>query len=114
MPITFDNDYDVIVYALEKIISYARDNQYIFLAQSICWISSIIRLQQALVDFIDNLKTQSDITLRKKIYLRIRFQLANTPGRDARERYLRRLEIFKRIPHHRLKRIIFIQIKCPD
>jgi len=65
MPITFNINNDVIVYALENIISYARDNQYIFLAQSIWWISSIIRLQKALVDCIDNLKRQSDITLRK-------------------------------------------------
>jgi len=51
MPITFENDNDVICYALEKIISYARDNQYIFLAQSIWWISSVIGLQQGLVEF---------------------------------------------------------------
>ena len=31
MTIGFENDNDVIVYALEKVIAYARDNQYIFL-----------------------------------------------------------------------------------
>jgi hypothetical protein len=61
MTITFESDKDVIVYALEKIISYARDNQYIFLAQSIWWISSIIGLQEGLIIFIDNLKIRKDI-----------------------------------------------------
>jgi hypothetical protein len=58
MTITFESDKDVIVYALEKIISYARDNQYIFLAQSSWWISSIIGLQEGLVIYIDNLKAR--------------------------------------------------------
>jgi hypothetical protein len=57
MPITFENDNDVIVYALEKIISFARNNQYVFLAQSVRWISSIIGLQQKLVVHIDNLRS---------------------------------------------------------
>ena len=37
MTITFKSDKDIIVYALDKIISYARNTQYIFLAQSIGW-----------------------------------------------------------------------------
>jgi hypothetical protein len=61
MTITFENDNDAIVYALEKIISYARNNQYIFLAQSVWWISSIIGLQEGLVIFIDNLRVGKDI-----------------------------------------------------
>jgi len=64
MTITFENNNDIIVYALEKILSYARDNQYIFLAYSMWWISSIIGLQQGLVVHINNLKEQSDIVLR--------------------------------------------------
>jgi hypothetical protein len=60
MTITFTNDNDVIVYALEKIIAHARNNHYIFLAQSIWWISSIIGLQQGLVIHIDNLRRQDD------------------------------------------------------
>jgi hypothetical protein len=62
MSITFESDKDVIVYALEKIISYARENQYIFLAQSIWWISSILGLQEGLIIHIDNLKIRSKIT----------------------------------------------------
>jgi len=61
MPITFENDNDVIVYALERVISYARDNQYIFLAQSVWWISSIVGLQQELILHIDNLMIRKDI-----------------------------------------------------
>jgi len=62
MPITLEKDNDVIVYAFEKIISYARENQYIFLAQSIWWIASIISLQQGLTIHIDNLKNRSNVT----------------------------------------------------
>jgi len=58
MTITFDNENDVLVFALEKIIAYPRGNQYIFLAQSAWWISSIIGLQQELINHIDNLQDQ--------------------------------------------------------
>jgi len=61
MTITLKNDNDVIVYGLEKIISYARENQYIFLAQSIWWIASIIGLQQGLIIHIDNLKNRETV-----------------------------------------------------
>jgi hypothetical protein len=61
MTIIFDSDKDVIVYALEKSISFARTNQYIFLAQSVWWISSIIGLQEGLVIFIDSLTIRSNI-----------------------------------------------------
>jgi len=54
MTLTFENDTEVVVYTLQKILSYARDNQYIFLAQSIWWISSIIGLQQGWIVHIDD------------------------------------------------------------
>jgi len=56
MKITFENDNNVIVYVLEMIISYARENKYIFLAQSIWRISSIIGFQADLVSYIDKLR----------------------------------------------------------
>jgi hypothetical protein len=56
MTISFENENDVVVYALEKLISYARNNNYIFLAQTVWWISSIIGLQEGLVTHIDNLR----------------------------------------------------------
>ena len=64
MAITFENDNDVIVYALEKIISYARNNQYILVAQCVWWLASIIGLQQGLVIYIDTLDKQSAIRLQ--------------------------------------------------
>jgi len=60
MPVNFQNDSDVIVYALEKIIVYAQNNKHIFLAQSIWWIASIIRLQQGLIIHIDNLWSREE------------------------------------------------------
>jgi hypothetical protein len=61
MTVTFESDSDVIVYALEKLIFYARKNQHIFLAQSVWWISSIIGLQQGLITHIDNLQIRSEL-----------------------------------------------------
>jgi len=56
MTITFQNESDVIVYALEKLISYARRTQQIFVAQCVWWLASIIGLEQGLIIHIDNLK----------------------------------------------------------
>jgi hypothetical protein len=56
MTITFENDSDVIVYALEKIISFARDNQYLFVANCAWWIAGVIGLESGLVTHIDNLE----------------------------------------------------------
>jgi len=61
MTITFEYENDIIVYALEKIISYARDNQYIFLAQSVWWISSILGLQEGLIIHIDNQRKREPV-----------------------------------------------------
>jgi len=61
MTISFENDNVIIVYALQKIISYATDNQCIFLAQSVWWVSSIIELQQGLIVHINNLQIRSEI-----------------------------------------------------
>ena len=60
MTITFENENEVIVYALEKIISYARENRYIFVAQSIWWIASVIGLIDRLATDIDNLRIRSE------------------------------------------------------
>jgi len=60
MTINFENDNDVIVYPLEKIIDYTRKNQYIFVAQSVWWLASIISLTEGLVTHIDNLHKRSE------------------------------------------------------
>ena len=61
MTITYENDNDVIVYSLEKIFSYARKHQYIFVAQSVWWIVSIIGLTDGLVSHIENLRTRTQV-----------------------------------------------------
>jgi len=60
--ITFENDNDVIVYALEKIISYARRTQQILKAHCVRWLASIVGLETGLVSHIDNLRTPSETT----------------------------------------------------
>jgi hypothetical protein len=67
MTITFESDQDVIVYALEKIIAFARNHQHIFLAQSVWWISSIIGLQEGLVIHIDNLRSREEVIIAKEV-----------------------------------------------
>jgi hypothetical protein len=58
MTITFENDSDVIVYALENIISFARDNRYFFVANCVWWIAGILGLESGLMIFIDNLESR--------------------------------------------------------
>jgi len=62
MTVTFENDKDVIMYTLEKIIDYARKNRYIFEAQCMWWIASIIGLTEDLVTHVDNLQIRSEMT----------------------------------------------------
>ena len=61
MTLTFENDNEVIVYALEKVIAYARRTQHIFVAQYIWWLASIIGLESGLITHIDNLYGQTII-----------------------------------------------------
>jgi hypothetical protein len=68
MTLSFESDKDVIIYALEKIISYAREYQYIFLAQSVWWISSILHLQEGLIIHIDNLKSREGVNLAQEVH----------------------------------------------
>jgi len=63
MTITFENDNDVIVYALEKIIAYAGSTQQIFVAHCVWWLASIIALEQGLTSYIDNLRSRIEITV---------------------------------------------------
>jgi len=60
MTITFEYEQDVIVYALEKIISFAREQNYLFVANCVWWIAEIIGLDNSLRIHIDNL------TLRRR------------------------------------------------
>ena len=55
MTITFENDNDVIVYALEKIISFAKENRYLFVANCAWWIAGVIGFYHDLTIYIDKL-----------------------------------------------------------
>jgi len=65
MTITFENDKNIITYALEEILSHDRIKQSIFVAQSVWWISGIIGLQEGLVTHIDNLRIRSEVYSRR-------------------------------------------------
>jgi hypothetical protein len=67
MTITFENDNDVIVYALEKVISYAKRTQQIFVAHCVWWLASIIGLETELVNRIDNLQQQEDFLEQARV-----------------------------------------------
>jgi len=71
MTITFENDSDVIVYALEKIISFAREKQYLFVANCAWWIAGTLGLDSGLTIFIDNLESRGR-TYRPR-------EISNTP-----------------------------------
>jgi hypothetical protein len=58
MTVTFENDNDVILFALEKVISYTRRTQQIFVAQCVWWLASIIGHEQGLINHIDNLENR--------------------------------------------------------
>jgi len=65
MTITFENDNDVIVYALKKVIAYARRTQQIFVVQCVWWLASVVELEQELIAQIDNSRKQSEALLAK-------------------------------------------------
>jgi len=60
MPVTFENDNAIIVYALECVIAYARRTQQIFVAQCVWWLASIIGLEWELVSHIDKFHGERD------------------------------------------------------
>jgi hypothetical protein len=66
MTTSFENDNDVIVYGLEKIITFARQRGFIFAAQAVWWLASIIGLEQGLIVHIDNLQSQEDKAIRQQ------------------------------------------------
>jgi len=63
--LTFESESDVIVYAVEKIIYFARHNQYLFVANCAWWIAGIIGLDSDLVIYIDKLELPRYIRQRE-------------------------------------------------
>jgi hypothetical protein len=58
MTITFENDSDVIVYTLEKIVFFARTNQYLFVANCAWWLAGVIGLDSELTTYIATLESR--------------------------------------------------------
>jgi len=65
MTLTFENDNDAIVYPLERIVSYAREYQYFFVANCTWWIASIIGLDDQLRQHIDKLAIRQPTVARE-------------------------------------------------
>jgi len=84
MTVTFENDNNVIVYALVKVISHARRTQQIFVAQCVWWLASIIGLEQGLVNYIDNIQSRRNVTVNPEEALSIGRTVSPTP-RDLQE-----------------------------
>jgi len=83
MPITFENDYDAIVYSLWCVIAHARRTQQIFVAQCVWWLVSIIGLEQVLVSYIDKLQNEEN-TIRQEQPPREVSAIPRDPTEDQR------------------------------
>jgi hypothetical protein len=64
MTITFENDNNVVVYALEKLIMFAKLHDYIFVAHCIWSLASVMGPEQGLIIHIDNLQQGYDLAHR--------------------------------------------------
>jgi hypothetical protein len=80
MTITFENDNDIIVYALEKVISHARRTQHIFVVQWVWWLASVIGLESGLINHIDNLHRRTMVKESRPYRNRSPVQEDRTPG----------------------------------
>jgi hypothetical protein len=84
MTITFENDSDVIIYALEKVISYARRTQQVFVAQCVWWLTSLIDLESGLISHIDTIQSKINITVSPEQAPEVRRFVSPVP-RDKQE-----------------------------
>jgi len=98
MTITFENDNDVIVYALEKIIAHARRTQQVFVAQCVWWLVSIIGPEQGLVNYIDNIQSRQEIFIIPGKATERKETISPTPrdtaGNERQDRVLKECEGF--------------------
>jgi len=60
MPITFESERDVIIYAFERFISYASTTQQIFVAHCEWWLASLIGIERGLINHIDIIEGRSN------------------------------------------------------
>jgi hypothetical protein len=63
MTITFENENDVMIYGLEKVVSHTRRTQQIVVAQCVWWLASIIGLDRGLVNYIDNIQSRIEVSV---------------------------------------------------
>jgi hypothetical protein len=61
MMIIFERDNYAIVYALDKILSFASENQYLFIANCTRWIAGVIGLDREAVVHIDNVELRRPV-----------------------------------------------------
>jgi len=61
MTITLNNDNDVIVYGLEKILSFCKVRQLLFAAHCVWWLAGLIGLESGLIVHINELWLNSDL-----------------------------------------------------
>jgi hypothetical protein len=61
MTLTCDDGNADILYDLEMIIPFVRDYQYIFVAQCIEWLASIIALEAEIIIYIDDLQQRGKV-----------------------------------------------------
>jgi len=83
MPVTFENDNDIIVYALECVIAHARRTQHIFVAQCLWWLASIIGLEKELVSRIDRLQKGQSAEPWDQLHREVS-ATPRDPGKDQR------------------------------
>jgi len=66
MTITFEDNNEGIIYALEKVIAYPRKTQQILVAQCVWWLASIIGLEEGLISHIDNLQSRVKVSVTSR------------------------------------------------
>jgi len=100
MTITFENDIDLIVYALEKVIAYARRSQQIFVAQCVWWLASIIGLKEGLITYIDQLRIRLEVSSRTIEGLSVAVEavpkVTSTSSRDRTSQSVREISVTPR------------------
>jgi hypothetical protein len=67
MPITIENDHEVIVYALVQLIAFPRRTQQIFIGPCVWCLVLIIGLEEGLLVLINNLCTREENVVRKSV-----------------------------------------------
>jgi hypothetical protein len=63
MTITLENNNNIIIHALEKMIAFARDNNHLFAAQCVWWLASIMGLERELIILTNNLQFRVEVTV---------------------------------------------------